>query len=131
MKTSKTLRVLILIGFFAFNYLGAQEIARSTTKKTVMNKPVIKTYLIERNIPGAGDLTTADWKGISQKSCAVLKEMGPDIQWVNSYVTQDKIYCVYRAPNKEMILEHAKKGGFPANHIMEIENQMSPRTAEQ
>lgn len=100
-----------------------------TTKTTAMNGPVIKTYLIERDIPGAGDLTATDLKGISQKSCAVLKEMGPDIQWINSYVVKDKIYCVYRAPNKGMILEHAKKGGFPANNIMEIENQISPMTA--
>lgn len=131
MKKIKILRVLILIGFFSINYLGAQEKEQPITKKTTMDKSTIKTYLIERNIPGAGDLTATDLKGISQKSCDVLKEMGPDIQWVNSYVTQDKIYCVYRAPNKEMILEHAKKGGFPANHIIEIENQMSPRTAEQ
>ena len=87
-------------------------------------------YVIEREIPGAGKLTAAELKGISQKSCSVINELGPSIQWVESYVTEDKIYCVYTAPNKEILKEHADKGGFPANRIEEIKNMISPVTAE-
>ena len=87
-------------------------------------------YLIEREIPGAGKLTATELKGISQKSCSVLNEMGPAIQWVHSYVTDDRIYCVYRAPNEAMIREHAERGGFPANRVMEIGTIIDPTTAE-
>lgn len=87
-------------------------------------------YLIERNIPGAGKLSAADLKGISQKSCSVLNSMGPQIQWVHSYVTGDQIFCVYRAPNEEMVREHARQGGFPANKVSEIKTTISPTTAE-
>lgn len=87
-------------------------------------------FVIEREIPGAGDLTADQLKGISQTSCGVLNKMGPDIQWVESFVTGDKIYCVYIAPNEEMILEHAQKGGFPANKISKIVNVINPVTAE-
>ena len=90
----------------------------------------MKTYVIERSIPGAGDLTKEELKGISQTSCAVLKEMGPHIEWDQSYVTGDKVYCVYKAENKELIEEHAKKGGFPANSISEVTTVISPATAE-
>lgn len=89
-----------------------------------------KTYLIEREIPGAGKLTPAELKAISQKSCSVLEEMGPQIQWIQSYVTADKIYCVYKAENEELIKEHAIKGGFPANKITEIPSVISPATAD-
>jgi hypothetical protein len=87
-------------------------------------------YLIERNIPGAGKLSAADLKGISQKSCGVLNKMGPQIQWVHSYVTGDQIFCVYRAPNAEMVREHARQGGFPADKVSEITTTISPTTAE-
>lgn len=87
-------------------------------------------YLIERNIPGAGNLSPADLKAISQKSCGVLNNLGPQIQWVQSYVTGDKIYCVYRAPNEEMVREHAKQGGFPADSVMQIATIIDPTTAE-
>jgi len=87
-------------------------------------------YLIERNIPGAGKLTPAELKAISQKSCGVLNEMGPQIQWVQSYVTGDQIYCVYRAPNEAMVREHARQGGFPANRVLEIGTIIDPTTAE-
>jgi hypothetical protein len=87
-------------------------------------------FVIEREIPGAGDLTADQLKGISQTSCGVLNKMGPDIQWVESFVTGDKIYCVYIAPNEEMILEHANKGGFPANKISKVVNIINPVTAE-
>ncbi|GLU50569.1 DUF4242 domain-containing protein [Dyadobacter frigoris] len=87
-------------------------------------------YVIEREIPDAGKLSGEQLKGISQTSCGVLLNMGPQIQWVQSYVTGDKIYCVYIAPNKEMILEHARQGGFPANSVNEISAILDPTTAE-
>jgi len=87
-------------------------------------------YLIERELPGAGELTPDQLRGVSQKSCSVLNRMGPEIQWIHSYVTADKIYCVYRAPNESMIREHAKEGGFPANKISEISSVIEPSTAE-
>lgn len=87
-------------------------------------------YVIERQIPGAGKLTPAELKGIAQTSCSVLTAMGPKIQWLYSYVTADKIYCVYIAPNEEMIREHAQKGGFPANSVSQVSTIISPKTAE-
>lgn len=87
-------------------------------------------YLIERNIPGAGKLTPGELQGISQKSCGVLNQMGPQIQWVHSYVTADQIHCVYRAPNEEMVREHARRGGFPADRVSEITTIIDPTTAE-
>lgn len=87
-------------------------------------------YVIEREIPGAGKLSVADLKAISQKSCGVISNLGPSIQWVESFVTEDKIYCVYIAPNKEIVKEHANQGGFPANRIEEVSNVISPVTAE-
>jgi hypothetical protein len=87
-------------------------------------------YLIEREIPGAGNLTSEQLKGISQHSCGVLEGMGTGIQWKHSYVAGDKIYCVYIAPNKDMVLEHAQKGGFPANLVTEISAIIDPFTAE-
>ncbi|OLE51559.1 MAG: hypothetical protein AUG51_22520 [Acidobacteria bacterium 13_1_20CM_3_53_8] len=87
-------------------------------------------FLIEREIPGAGNLSTQELQAISQKSCSVLQSMGPQIQWVQSYVTGDKIYCVYIAPNEETIREHASQGGFPANRVSEIKSMIDPTTAE-
>jgi hypothetical protein len=87
-------------------------------------------YLIERELPGAGKLSPAELKAISQKSCGVLSQMGPQIQWVHSYVTGDKIYCVYRAPNADMVREHARQGGFPANRVSEVTSVINPTTAE-
>lgn len=87
-------------------------------------------YVIEREIPGAGDLTAEQLHGISQTSCGVLSELGPQIQWIQSFVTDDKIYCIYIAPNEEMVREHATRGGFPANSIAEVKNIIDPTTAE-
>ncbi|MBK8515409.1 MAG: DUF4242 domain-containing protein [Saprospiraceae bacterium] len=87
-------------------------------------------YVIEREIPGAGKLTSEQLKGISQTSCGVLSKMGSEIQWLHSYVTSDKIYCVYIAPNEEMVREHAQQGGFPANAVSEVANIIDPTTAE-
>ncbi len=87
-------------------------------------------YVIEREIPAAGNLTKEQLKSISQTSCGVLSEMGPKIQWINSFVTQDKVYCIYIAPNEEMVREHAKRGGFPANSVSEVMEVIDPTTAE-
>ena len=87
-------------------------------------------YLIERDIPGAGKLTPQELQGISQKSCGVLSKLGPQIQWLQSYVTGDKVYCVYIAPNAELVREHAQQGGFPANRISEVKTIIGPTTAE-
>lgn len=87
-------------------------------------------YVIEREMPGVGSLGPDDLKGASKTSCCVLRELGPEIQWVHSYVTDDKIYCIYRAPNEEIIREHAERGGFPANKINEVRSVIDPTTAE-
>ena len=88
-------------------------------------------YVIEREMPDAGKLSAAELKAISQKSCDVLRKLGPQIQWEHSYVTDDKIYCVYNAPNEEMVREHATQGGFPANRISQVRSLIDPTTAEQ
>ena len=87
-------------------------------------------YVIEREIPGAGKLSKEALRDISQKSCTVLSRMGPQIQWVESFVTRDKIYCVYIAPNPELVKEHARQGGFPANRISEVSTVIDPTTSE-
>ncbi len=87
-------------------------------------------YIIEREIPEAGNLTAADLQGISQKSCSILKNMGPQIQWVESYVTDNKVYCTYIAPNEDEIRKHAQEGGFPANSIAEVKSIIDPTTSE-
>jgi hypothetical protein len=87
-------------------------------------------YLIEREIPGAGNLTPQQLHAISRESCSVLNALGPQIQWVESYVTGDKIYCIYISPNEEMIREHARQGEFPANRVAEIKSMIDPTTAE-
>ena len=87
-------------------------------------------FVIERQIPGAGELSPAELQGISQKSCGVLRELGPQVQWVHSYVTDNKIYCVYIAPNEAAVREHAEMGEFPANSVAEIRSVIDPTTAE-
>ena len=123
----KTIKLILVLIVFTLNYTQAQE---KENQKTIKNNDTMKTYVIERIIPGAGDLTAEQLKGISQTSCSVLKEMGPKIEWQQSYVTGDKVYCVYKAENKELIEEHAKKGGFPANSVSEVKTVISPATAE-
>ncbi len=87
-------------------------------------------YVIERVVPGASKLSAADLKAMSQRSCNVLNQLGPQIQWVQSYVTDNKLYCVYIAPNEELVHEHAKLGGFPANHVARISTVIDPTTSE-
>jgi len=129
MKTI-TNRCNLIIAILLFTgYASIAQKATTATNLTTTNATQMKTYLIERDIPNAGKLTPEQLKSISQTSCKVLKEMGPKIQWIQSYVTGDKIYCVYKAENEELIREHAKKGGFPANAIIEISSVISPATA--
>jgi len=117
--------VLLFVGFGAY----AQTATSNDNSKT-SNVPTMKTYLIKRDIPDAGKLSAADLKAISQTSCTVLKQMGPKIEWLHSYVTGNQIYCVYKAENEDLVREHAKKGGFPANSIIEVANIISPATAD-
>lgn len=112
-------------------FVGITSMAQTNNNTTSKKEPVMKTYLIERDIPGASQLTANDLKGISQKSCGVLKEMGPKIKWMHSYVAGNKIYCVYQAQNEGLLREHAQKGGFPITTITEIASTISPATAEQ
>jgi hypothetical protein len=122
-----TLPRIALMALMLFACFDGMAQPTGNSKKT--NQTEMKTYLIERDLPGAGKLTAEQLKGISQTSCGVLKEMGPKIQWVHSYVTGDKIFCVYKAENAELIREHARKGGFPCNNITEISSTISPATA--
>jgi Protein of unknown function (DUF4242) len=87
-------------------------------------------FVIEREMPGAGALSRDDLKLASQTSCSVLRDLGPQIQWVDSYVTDDKLYCIYRAPNEDMVREHARRGGFPCNRISQVRTKIDPTTAE-
>lgn len=129
MKTiTNRLALLIAITLFAGYASNAQKATNTNNLKT-KNATEMKTYVIEREIPGASKLTAEQLKAISQTSCGVLKEMGPRIQWLHSYVAGDKIYCIYKAENEELIREHAKKGGFPANVITEVSSIISPATA--
>jgi hypothetical protein len=97
---------------------------------TINQEADMPKFIIEREIPGAGSLAYRQLQDISQNSCSVLNEMGPKIQWVESYVTDDKVYCVYIAPDEETVREHAEKGGFPANRISQIRSIIDPTTAE-
>jgi hypothetical protein len=123
----KTFKLIVILTLITTNFALGQE---KQNQEPIKIKDTMKTYVIERIIPGAGDLTAEQLKGISQTSCTVLKEMGPKIQWQHSYVTGDKVYCVYKAENKRLIEEHAKKGNFPANSISEVATVISPATAE-
>jgi hypothetical protein len=87
-------------------------------------------YVIERNLPGAGKLKPEELQAISQKSCGVIRNIGPQIQWVESFVTADKIYCIYIAPDEVTVRQHAQQGGFPANHVAEVKSRIDPTTAE-
>jgi len=126
-QLTKNFAFIIMVMLFTGYSAMAQKTA--TNNSNTKNTTTMKTYLIEREIPDAGKLTPEQLKGISQKSCSVLKEMGPQIEWIQSYVTGNKIYCIYKAESAELIREHAKKGGFPANVITEISTVISPATA--
>jgi|SRR5450432_411181 Protein of unknown function (DUF4242) len=129
-KVTKNLNLLIVSILLAgFAILAQSAVVPGHEKINREMKTEMKTYVIERDIPGAGKFSAEKLKSISQTSCTVLKEMGPKIEWLHSYVTEDKIFCVYRAENMELIKEHAKRGGFPANAIYEVSTVISPATA--
>ncbi|MEX0288724.1 MAG: DUF4242 domain-containing protein [Flavobacteriaceae bacterium] len=133
MKTIKVIKCIAIGLFFSLQYGFSQEQASVyakinedlTSKEKIMN-----TYLIEREIPEAGKLTPEQLKGISQKSNEVLFEMGPGIEWLHSYVTDNKVYCVYKAENETLLREHAEKGGFPINKVSILSTQINPETAK-
>ena len=130
MKLIKKTSLLLIVVLFTSMAVRAQTTTvKDSSSKS--NPTKMKTYLIERDIPNAGKLTPDQLKAISQKSCSVLQHMGPQIQWIQSYVTGDKIFCVYKAENEDLIREHAKEGGFPANVITEVSTTISPATATQ
>lgn len=137
MKTSVNLRILgsrfiqlslILILSFMITNCTTKENSSAESIRTEAKATNQNMYVIEREIPGAGNLTPEELKSISQKSNGVLDEMGPDIKWMHSYVAGDKIYCVYSAPNEEMVKEHAKQGGFPANSVTKVAALIDPST---
>ncbi len=131
MKTLKCGTILILIALFSHQTVQSQQevIYEKVAREQLNSKETMKTYLIEREIPQAGDLSPEQLRGISQQSCSVLKEMGPDIQWLHSYVTDDKVYCLYKATDKDLIRQHAEAGGFPVNYITELATRIDPGTA--
>ncbi|UJH68361.1 DUF4242 domain-containing protein [Allomuricauda sp. SCSIO 65647] len=133
MKKCNVLMAALLGCLFFHGAVNAQEQEVIYTKmaKAKNEKTTMKTYLIEREIPNAGQLTAEELKGISQKSCSVLKEMGAGIEWLHSYVTDDKVYCVYKAESQDLIREHAEKGGFPVNSVQEMSTKISPATANE
>ena len=129
MKTLK-LVLILAIATTTFNAMGQNETATNLLKEE-LNTPNENMYVIERVIPGAGNLTSEQLQAISQTSCGVLDEMGGDnIKWLHSYVTGDKIYCVYMAKSEELVREHAQKGGFPANSVASVKTIISPATAK-
>lgn len=131
MKTTMTFKmalfILMLYSTTTFSQTGS--VVQSENKK-IMETKDMKTYVIEREIPGAGKLNGEELKTIAQTSCTVLKEMGPGIEWLQSYVIENKIVCIYRAESEEALREHAKKGGFPINVISLVSNTISPATAK-
>jgi hypothetical protein len=127
MKTAKIISMLLTL-LFVSAATFAQN-ASTTKNPKSMGTKTLNTYVIEREIPNAGKLNAQELQGISQKSCSVLKELGPDIQWVQSYVTDNKIYCVYRAENEAILRTHAEKGGFPINSVSKLSTIISPATA--
>jgi len=128
MKISMTMTLLSLILTFGSLTAYTQTASISKTKNEKSMK-TMNTYVIEREIPNAGNLTAADLRGIAQKSCSVLKELGPDIEWVQSYVTDNKIFCIYKAENEAILRTHAMKGGFPINSVHLLSTVISPATA--
>ncbi len=129
-KITKHLNVLIVSMLLTgFASIAQSSVVPNNEKNKKEMQTELKTYVIERNIPGAGQFTPEKLKSISETSCTVLKELGPGIQWLHSYVTDNKIFCVYKAENIDMIKEHAKRGGFPVNAIYEVSSVISPATA--
>jgi hypothetical protein len=119
------LMIIVLVSAAAFS----QTVKQSKNKKNKSMNKAMSTYVIEREIPDAGKLNAEQLQGISQKSCSVLTELGPDIEWLHSYVTGNKIFCIYKAENEQILRTHAEKGGFPINSINLVTTVISPKTA--
>ena len=128
MKTSISLPLLFLI-LMVGSLAAYSQTASAGKTKNVKSMKTMNTYVIEREIPNVGNLTASELQGISQKSCSVLKELGPDIEWIQSYVTDNKIFCIYKAENEEILRTHAMKGGFPINSVHLLSTMISPATA--
>jgi hypothetical protein len=128
-QMTKHISLLILSTVFTGMACIAQTSSKDANTKTNETNITMHTYVIERDIPGAGQFTPEKLKTIAKTSCSVLKEMGPGIQWMQSYVSGDKIFCIYKAENIEMLKEHAQKGGFPINNVYEVSSVISPATA--
>jgi hypothetical protein len=128
-KITKQISLLIVSTIFTGMASMAQTTAMASNTKNNETTITMHTYVIERDIPGAGQFTPEKLKTIAKTSCSVLKDMGPGIQWVQSYVSEDKIFCIYKAENIEMLKEHAQKGGFPINNVYEVSSVISPATA--
>jgi hypothetical protein len=126
---TKHISLLIVSTVFTGMACFAQTTSRDASTKNNETNITMHTYVIERDIPGAGQFTPEKLKTIAKTSCSVLKEMGPGIQWMQSYVSGDKIFCIYKAENIEMLKEHAQKGGFPINNVYEVSSVISPATA--
>ena len=118
--------------FTVFLFTSQLSFGQKANKNNLTNKKTnnMKTYVIERELPGAGKLTAEQLKEASVKSCKALNEIGPSIEWVHSYVTGNKLYCIYRAENEELVRKHANLGGFPCNSVAEVSIVISPKTAE-
>lgn len=130
MKTTMTINTLCMILMLGSTAAFSQTAAATKTKKEKsMEAKTMNTYVIEREIPNAGKLNAQELQGISQKSCSVLKELGPDIEWVQSYVTENKLFCIYRAENEAILRKHAETGGFPINKVNLLSTVISPATA--
>jgi hypothetical protein len=129
MKTTMKMNMLLLMVLLVSTAAFSQSAKETTKKEKSMQAKTMNTYVIERQIPDAGKLSAAELQGISQKSCSVLKELGPEIEWVQSYVTDNKIFCIYKAENEAILRTHAEKGGFPINVIYKLSTVISPATA--
>lgn len=127
----KTITNKLAFTLFIMLFTGYASMSQTTNEnEKTKNQTEMKTYVIEREIPGVGQFTPEQLRAVSQSSCTILKEMGPQIQWVHSYVTGNKLFCIYKAASEELIRQHAKKGGFPANVITEVSSIISPATAD-
>jgi hypothetical protein len=130
MKTAKTIFfTLAMLTLMSVSALAQNESASNNKKEKSMKEKSMNTYVIEREIPDAGKLNAQQLQGISQTSCKVLKELGPGIEWVHSYVAGNKIYCIYKAENENILRTHAEKGGFPINSVSQVSTVISPATA--
>ena len=121
---------LLIAAILISSQLSYGQKATTTNFSNTKTNNIMKAYVIEREIPGAAKLTPEQLRDISQKSCTVLKDIGPSIKWIRSYVTNDKLYCVYQAESEELVRKHAQLGGFPCNSVQEVANVISPKTAE-